>query len=170
MVRLVLAAVLGLVAGLMMMPLSATANGILPGSLDTLTAALTLAADPVPSADIVNFAKAYQAVQGIRQGAEADMVKAVESEGLTVEQFNAIAESQTADPTDTPSVSTEAEESQFNAAIEDIITIRQTAESEMAEAIEDTGLSIERFNEILEQSTQDQTLSERIGEQIKALP
>ncbi|NJL46386.1 MAG: DUF4168 domain-containing protein [Leptolyngbyaceae cyanobacterium SM2_5_2] len=97
------------------------------------------------------------------------MVKAVESEGLTVEQFNTIADSQTA-ATDGQTVSTEAEERQFASAIETIIAIRQAAESQMADVIEGSGLSLDRFNQILEQAAGDEGLSQRIGEQIKLLP
>jgi hypothetical protein len=151
-------------------PLSARADGAMLSLPGLRSAGFTLAASSVPSAEVTNFARAYQSIQGIREEAEADMVKAVESEGLTVERFNAIADSQTAEAADSSSLATQTEERQFAAAIEDIITIRQTAETVMESAIEDTGLSVERFNQILEQSTQDKSLSQRIGDQIKALP
>jgi hypothetical protein len=56
-----------------------------------------MAAAPVPAGDIKTFAKAYQAIQTIRDEAEADMAAAVAAEGFTVEEFNALADQALAD-------------------------------------------------------------------------
>jgi hypothetical protein len=168
MVRFLLAMVLMLTSVLTIAPLPTQAYGVSISPLATMAQSLPLAATPVPASDITHFAKAYQAIQGIRDQAEGDMAKAVESEGLTVERFNAIAESQPTDPTATPSTPRSAEEQKFDAAVSEIIVIRQRAEDTMASAIEKTGLSLDRFNQILEQAEQDSDLYKRIGAQINA--
>jgi len=42
--------------------------------------------------EVKDFANAYRSIQTIKQDAEAEMIKAVEAEGLSVEQFNSIVE------------------------------------------------------------------------------
>ena len=91
------------------------------------------------------------------------MVAAVEAEGFTVEEFNALADQALADnkpPADT------AVAQRFDAAIERIATLRQGAEETMVSAIEKTGMSLDRFNDIMALSDQDADLYQRIGDQI----
>jgi hypothetical protein len=123
--------------------------------------------------DITTFADAYQQVQTIRFGAEQKMAQAVQAEGLSVERFNAIAETQIDDPADSPEAIakvaarakiSKAENKQFQAAVDRIIAIRQNAEGDMEAAIEDKGMAIDTFNRILEQSADDTDLQHRISD------
>ncbi|MGF1566939.1 MAG: DUF4168 domain-containing protein [Nodosilinea sp.] len=127
---------------------------------------------PMAANEIATFAEAYQAIQTIKQGAEGDMVKAVESAGLTVEQFNTLAENQLAETAPQPAPESVAratpENEPFDAAVAAIIGIRQLAETSMADAIEATGLSVERFNQILEQAAEDVDLRSQISAQLKS--
>ncbi len=161
MVRFLLALVLGVTLSLGLYPSLAQAAG-LPAAIAFSTPHL-LGATPVPAGDIQKFAKAYQSIQTIRSEAEEKMADAVETEGLTVDEFNTLAEKSLAD--NAPPADAEAAQ-KFEAAIGRIVTLRQGAEETMAQAIEKTGLSVDRFNEILEQSDQDADLYQRIGDQI----
>lgn len=161
--RPLIALVLGLVLSLGLYPGTAQATGF-QGILPALTPGFSpLAATPVPAGDIQKFAKAYQSIQTIRDEAEANMADAVEAEGLTVDEFNALADQVLADNQPPTNAAVAAK---FDAAIDRIATLRQGAEDTMGKAIEATGLSIDRFNEILEQSDQDADLYQRIGDQI----
>jgi hypothetical protein len=125
--------------------------------------------------DIAVFAKTYQEVQGLRIQAEREMAKAVEEEGLTIERFNAIAQTQLDGGAETPDdiakVAAKAkiskqETKQFDAIVNRIIAIRQSAEGDMEKAIEAEGLSIDSFNAILERSADDTDLQRQISDEI----
>lgn len=129
----------------------------------------------ISDGDIPIFAKAYQDVQTLRMQAEREMAKAVETEGLTIDRFNAIAETQiessAQSPEDIAKVAEKAkiskkENKQFKAAVDRIIAIRQSTEGEMEKAIDAAGLSVETFNTILEQSADDAALQRQISDEI----
>lgn len=163
MVRFLLALVLGVALSLSFNPGMAQAIGLPTALTPAFNTPHLLAATPVPAGEIKKFAKAYQSIQTIRSEAEEKMADAVEAEGFSVDEFNTLAEKSLEDnapPADT------AVAQKFEAAIERIVTLRQGAEETMAQAIEKTGLSVDRFNEILEQSDQDADLYQRIGDQI----
>lgn len=164
MIRPLLALILGLALSLGFYPGMAQATGMPEPFLTPVTPAFPLlAATPVPAGEVKQFAKAYQAIQTIRDEAEVKMAEAVAAEGFTVEDFNALAEAALAN-NQPPADAAVAEK--FDAAIDRIAALRQGAENTMAEAIEKTGISVDRFNEILEQSDQDADLYQRIGDQI----
>lgn len=117
----------------------------------------------VPAGDIKKFVKAYQALQTIRDEAEEKMAAAVEAEGLTIDEFNALADQALAG---NPPATEAATAQKFEAAIERIATLRDEAEGTMTTAIEKAGISLERFNQILEESDKDADLYQRIGDQI----
>jgi hypothetical protein len=107
--------------------------------------------------------------------AENDMVKAVETEGLSIDRFNAIAETQidgaAESPDDMAKIAQRAkfskqENKQFKTAVDHIIAIRQATENEMELAIEAEGLSIDAFNTLLEQAADDTDLQRQISDAI----
>ena len=166
MVRFCVAALLVVLAWLT--PGSALAASRPPLLAQTPAAAVT-------ATDIPTFAKAYQAVQTLRMKAENDMVKAVETEGLSIDRFNAIAETQidgaAESPDDMAKIAQRAkfskqENKQFKTAVDHIIAIRQATENEMELAIEAEGLSIDAFNTLLEQAADDTKLQRQISEAI----
>ncbi|PZV06798.1 MAG: hypothetical protein DCF32_08965 [Leptolyngbya sp.] len=130
---------------------------------------------PLSDADIATFAKVYQQVQTLRLDAEREMAKAVEDEGLTIEQFNAIAETQLGGAADSPddmakivekAKISKKDDKKFKAAVDRIIAIRQSTEGDMEKAIEADGLSIDTFNSILERSADDTALQRQISDAI----
>lgn len=166
MVRFCVAALLVVLAWL-------TPGSALAASRPPLLAQAPAAA--VTATDIPTFAKAYQAVQTLRMKAENDMVKAVEAEGLSIDRFNAIAETQidgaAESPDDMAKIAQRAkfskqENKQFKTAVDHIIAIRQATENEMELAIEAEGLSIDAFNTLLEQAADDTDLQRQISDAI----
>ncbi len=116
--------------------------------------------------DISNFTNAYRSIQTIKQDAEAEMVEAVNAEGLTVEQFNAIIDSQLNTSSETATEISDEKSAQFEAAIESIIAIRQSAELEMQSVIENEGISVDQFNQIIDQASQDTALRQQISDEL----
>jgi hypothetical protein len=161
MVRMLISA--GLMVLLMVgMPFPAYGIGFAPGLHPILGQTTTV---DFTDAEISDFASAYRSIQGIKQDAEAEMVKAVEAEGLSIEQFNSIVDNQI-DDTGALTNTSEAETTQFEAAVDAIIAIRQSAELDMESAIEKEGISVERFNQIIDQASQDDALKQQISDQL----
>ncbi|MFN4295552.1 MAG: DUF4168 domain-containing protein [Brevundimonas sp.] len=131
-----------------------------------------------------------QQVQGGQPTPEqqAEMAAAVEASGLEIDRFNTISQAVSTDPViqarvgvaaSTPSAAgsvgasvTDAEASQFAQAMGGIAPIAQSLngqapseeqQAQMAAAIEGSGLTLERFNEISGAIGQDQHLQARVG-------
>ncbi|MBW4462899.1 MAG: DUF4168 domain-containing protein [Nodosilinea sp. WJT8-NPBG4] len=118
----------------------------------------------VSETQIDRFVSAYQAIQTIQQAVQADLVAAVEAQGLTVDDYNAIAESQ-----QTPEAAAEVppeQAEQFAAAAEQVATLRDGARTEMQAAIEAESLSIEEFEQIMAQAQADPALQQVIVERL----
>jgi hypothetical protein len=115
----------------------------------------------VSESQIDRFVSAYRAIQAIQQSVQAELVAAVEAEGLTVADYNAIAEAQES-PEAATTVDAAAAE-QFAAAAEQVATLRAEASQEMRTAIEAENLSIPEFEQILAQAQQDPALQQAIA-------
>lgn len=128
--------------------------------------------DPAPSestpvevsdSQLDKFVSAYQAIQTIQQSVQAELVAAVEAEGLTVDDYNVIAESQqTPDAAEVPSEQAE----QFAAAAAQVATLREGAREEMYAAIEAEALTVDEFEQILARAQQDPELQQAIAERL----
>jgi hypothetical protein len=117
--------------------------------------------------DLQRFVVAMRQVQIIQQDAEAQMLEAVEGQGLTVEQFNTLAQTRQ-NPEAQGQVNVSPEEDQkFQQAVQEITTIRQEAEGEMETAVQEEGLEIQKFNEIALVVQQDPSLQQRVMELIQ---
>ncbi len=129
----------------------------------------------VSQEELQQFAQAYKQIQQIRQDSEAKMVEAVKNEGLSPERFIEISElqqspqAQEGQPNQESQRNTEvtAEEQQgFEKAKSKILEIRQQSESQMEQAIQQEGLDIPRFNEIVAALQQDPSLREQVQQLI----
>ncbi|MGF1520374.1 MAG: DUF4168 domain-containing protein [Nodosilinea sp.] len=118
----------------------------------------------VSETQIDSFVSAYQAIQTIQQSVQAELVSAVEAEGLTVDDYNAIAEAQQSPETVAEVAPDQA--AQFAAAAERVAALREEAREEMQAAIEAENLSITEFEQILAQAQQDPALQQAITERL----
>lgn len=159
--RSLLTFVLGIALSLSLFVGPAQASSL--STLPSLGAFQILGTTAVPAGDVKKFVKAYQAIQTIRDEAEEKMAAAIAAEGLTIDEFNTLADQAFAGNLPSPE---EDATQKFEAAIERIAILREEAEDVMTTAIEKAGISVNRFNEILEQSDKDSELYERIGNQI----
>jgi predicted RNA-binding Zn ribbon-like protein len=118
----------------------------------------------ISETQIDRFVSAYQAIQTIQQSVQADLVAAVEAEGLTVDDYNAIAEAQQSPETATQVDPAQAE--QFAAAAAQVATLREEARADMQAAIAAEDLSLAEFEQILAQAQQDPALQQTITERL----
>lgn len=115
-------------------------------------------------AQIDSFVSAYQSIQVIRQETQAELIAAVEAEGLTVEEFNTIAEVQQSPEATSAVAPDEAEK--FNAAVEQLSVIQAEAQAEIEAAIEAERLTVEEFEQILALAQQDPALRAEITQRL----
>jgi hypothetical protein len=118
----------------------------------------------VTETQIDNFVEAIQAIRAIQQETQVDLVAAVEAEGLTVEDYNAIATAQR-NPDETADLPP-AQLQQFTLANQQVVAIRTHAREEMESAIADANLSVAEFEQILSQAQQDPELQAQIYERL----
>lgn len=97
--------------------------------------------------ELASFVKANEKVTTIQQESEQKMIKIIEDEGLSVGRFNEILESQR-----NPEKKTEASPedlTSFNNAAQVIIQENQKIEQQMTTSIEEEGIDIDTYQEIL---------------------
>ena len=90
------------------------------------------------------------------------MVSTVENEGVEVERFNEIVQSQQ-DPNQDADASEEEMEI-FNTVIRELQIIQNAAQQEMQRAVIDEGLTVERYQELMSQVQTDANLQQRLQE------
>lgn len=97
--------------------------------------------------EIEQFALAFVEIQNIEQKMQPEMVQAVEKEGIEVQRFNEIMNAQQ-DPNQEVDAS-EEELKKFAAANREIEDIQNQAQREMMGKIAESGLSVDRYQEIM---------------------
>ncbi|ELR73805.1 hypothetical protein C900_01415 [Fulvivirga imtechensis AK7] len=97
--------------------------------------------------ELESFVDAYEEVLEIQMESEEKMKEAIEKENLTLERFNEILTAQQ-DPTSEVQGSAE-EMAAFNNAAQTIIKERQETETKVVSAIEDEGIDINTYQEIM---------------------
>lgn len=120
--------------------------------------------ESVTGEQLDQFVSAYQAIQVIQQETQAEMLAAVEAEGLTVDEFNAIAQTMQS-PTGADLPPQQAEP--FVAAAEQVSAIQADGRNEMAAAIQAESLTIGEFEQILLMAQQDPMLQEQINQRLQ---
>ncbi len=120
---------------------------------------------PVSDEEIQQFATAMNSVQTANQQAQQKMVQAVTEEGLEVSRYNEIYQAQQNPNQDAGS--SEEEMEQFNSASQAIQKIQQTTQQQIQEDVRETGLTLQRYQEIATQVQGDTELQEKIKEQME---
>ncbi|MFW5658086.1 MAG: DUF4168 domain-containing protein [Bacteroidota bacterium] len=115
--------------------------------------------------ELKQFASAFKKVQVIDQKAQANMVTAVEEEGLEVQRYNEIQQAQQ-DP-DQEVDATPEELNKYETASEELETIREQARQQMHEKIIDEGFSINRYQEIAVAIQNDPELQQKLQEYLQ---
>ena len=111
--------------------------------------------------ELKSFVKANEKVTVIQMEAEQKMIKAIEGEGLTIERFNQILEQQR-DPSRASETSAEELES-FNSAAQVILDENTRIEKEMTSSIEEEGIDIETYKQIMVAYQQNPEVQSRVN-------
>ena len=115
--------------------------------------------------DLQLFASAFMQVQAVDHQAQAEMIEAVEENGFSVERFNEIHQSLQSPELEIDLSQEEAEN--FDNANSSIETIQMGAQQEMATKIEEEGLTINRYQEIMMAVQNDMELQEKLQEYLQ---
>jgi len=116
----------------------------------------------ISNSDLERFANAVQQIQRIEQKAQSKILEVVETQGLTPERFNAIAQSRQ-DPRLESEMNLSREEAQtFNQAASEISGIRQEAEIEKEAAVKQEGFGVQDFNAVSQTIENDQSLRKQV--------
>jgi hypothetical protein len=127
-------------------------------------------ASEVTSQEIQQFANALKEMRSIHDEAQGQAGQVIQGQGLTVQRFNEILQSQqpaqarqSSNAPAQPSTPASPEEKQkFDQAMTQITQIQQSVEQRMEQAITNSGLNVQRFNQIFSIARQDQGLKQQI--------
>ncbi len=120
-----------------------------------------LAQEKISDEELNKFAEAYQQVRMINQSSQQKMMKAVTNEDLTVERFNLINQANQDPNKDVEATTAELEK--YDAALEAVENIQAKVQSQLETKIKDSGLSLERFQQIANKMRQDKELQQRLA-------
>ena len=114
--------------------------------------------------ELKSFVKANEKVTVIQMEAEQKMINAIEDEGLSVKRFNEILEQQR-DPSRGGETSAEELQS-FNAAAQLILDENARIEKQMTTSIEEEGIDIETYKQIMLAYQQNPDVQNRVNKMV----
>lgn len=114
--------------------------------------------------ELKTFIEANKEVAQIQNVAEQEMITAIEEHNLDVKVFNQILMAK-----QNPDAEPEASQEQldkFDKAIGDVMQIQQKTENKMQTAIQDAGMKVEEYQQIMMAYQQSPEMQQRINEMI----
>lgn len=116
--------------------------------------------------ELKSFVKANEKVVAIQMEGEEKMVKAIEGEGLTVNRFHEILEEQRDPQRVTDSSATVEELRSFNDAAALILEENKRLEQRMASSIEEEGIDIDTYKQIMLAYQQNADVQNRVNKML----
>lgn len=132
---------------------------------DTTSQPSTAIREDFSDDELKSFVKANEKVMAIQMEAEQNMVKAIEEEGLTVDRFHQILEEQR-DPQRGTETSAEELKS-FNNAAKVILEENAKVEEHMTTSIEEQGIDIETYKQIMLAYQQSPAIQSRVNGMVR---
>ena len=115
--------------------------------------------------ELSQFADAFQQVRFINQSSQQDMIKALKDENISVERFNTI--NQAEQNPNKESDATDDELKKYKSAMKSVENIQVKSQKDLQAKIKESGLSIERYQQIATKIQSDQNLQQRLSEIMK---
>lgn len=133
-----------------------------PGSGDTPPMS------PVDDVELESFAVAYLDVQELQSEVQEETDGRVEESALGIERFYEIHQlAQQSESSAGLSGVEDDELTEYKAVLEEVIEVQEEKQTEMVEVVEDEGLTVKRFNEIMLGIREDQQLAARAEEALE---
>lgn len=117
--------------------------------------------------ELKSFVKANEKVMAIQLDGEQKMISAIEEEGLTVNRFHEILEQQR-DPQKGGETSPDELKS-FNNAAQVILEENAKIEEEMTSTLEEEGIDVETYQQIMLAYQQSPAVQERVNKLVKSI-
>lgn len=114
----------------------------------------------VSDGELEKFSKAFQQVRLITMEAQQEMAGVVTKEGMEIERFNEIHEA-TLDP-EAEVTATDEEKKKHEKIISNLETIQSGVQAKMGKAVQDQGITPERYEQIAMGLQNDPKLQERL--------
>lgn len=124
------------------------------------------ARDDFSDNELKSFVKASKKITSIQMETEQKMVEAIENEGLTVDRFHQILDQQR-NPDTSATETSQNELKSFNNAAQAIILENKKVEEKMAASIEEEGIDVETYNQIMVAYQQNTGIQRRVDQMIK---
>jgi len=116
----------------------------------------------VPPAELQKFAKTIKQLQAMQQQAQTAIVQVVQREGLSEARFVQIYQAQQNPQAQPKPAVTSQEKQKFAKAFTQAGQIQQQTQSKMQQVVQQQGLEVQRFNQILTVVKQDPTLRQKV--------
>ncbi len=116
-------------------------------------------------AELKSFVEANERVTKIQQETQQKMVQAIEDEGLTVDRFNEILQAQ--QDTEKKTDASSEELVSFNSAAQVIMIENKKTETKMETAIQEQGLDLDTYHEIIVAYQQSPKVKSKIDDLLK---
>ena len=111
--------------------------------------------------ELEQFVDANKVVADVQRSSEEKMVKAIEEEGLEVQQFNEILTTQ-----QNPEAEAEVSDddlNKFNKAVEKVMKVQQDMQTDLQKAIEGSGITVQKYDQILIAYQQSPKVQEEVN-------
>jgi hypothetical protein len=139
--------------------------------LSLILFSLTLFASPVMAqeseisdADMELFATAFQDVQAVNQQIQNKMVGAIQKEGLDIQTFNKIQQASQSEEAETEI--SEEDMAKYQKSIQAIQVVQQEAQQKMKKAVEDSGLGMDKYQNIMRKVQEDPEIQAKLQEML----
>jgi hypothetical protein len=121
----------------------------------------------VSTKEIQQFVSAAQSIQGINQEAQQKVGKAVEDEGMSQRRFSEIRQSQQSQNQGQANA-TEEEMEQYRNIMQTLQNMRTGMRDNMENAIKQSGLTMQRYQQIAKAAQTDTALMKRIQQKLQS--
>ena len=123
-----------------------------------------LAQTDVTDKEVEQFAVTFQKMRMINQEAQKELSEVITGEGMELARFNTIHQAQMNPETEADL--TKEEEKKYDAIIKELNKKQTVFRQEIEEMIEESGLSMERYEQIGNQMQNDAALQERVRKEL----
>ena len=118
----------------------------------------------ISDADMELFATAFQDVQAVNQQIQNKMVGAIQKEGLDIQTFNKIQQASQSEEAETEI--SEEDMAKYQKSIQAIQVVQQEAQQKMKKAVEDSGLGMDKYQNIMRKVQEDPEIQAKLQEML----
>lgn len=138
-----------------------------PSGQESIQGQMNQANIEVSDAEVKKFVDAVRKVQNINRGAQQEMSKAVQDEGMNVKRFQEIQKSQQSQQQGQANA-TDAEMEKYRNIMKKMQKVQSGMQEDMKKAIKDAGLSMQRYQQIAKAARNDSTLMKKIQTEMRS--